>query len=461
MELILQLSHLDRCPGLASLIIKPVFLHIKVLEHGVRTFICVISIKMSSFRTSASIPGGTRRSWIATQTFSDNFYSYKNGRWGANPGTPETCPIGRILRENGRKLYPAAYPNVDQFYVGVYDPVSFLNGFIDPNSAIFAPFNQDKPTYVGDSRDRVFDPFYPNRADLGPPVFTNGNIVAVGTYDISNNGTTLVNYVGIRADASGNNTGLAQPDSNFSGAYFSYVPYGPFYPAFPYVGIELNIPDGPKLETYMGTDAYNVGEGFDLRTALQMIHDTDTRVLLAADLSGGGFGGGDSAAYLNLNDTSGNTFVDLFGNNNVSYLQFERENITRVNLYADASGYNTELSVLELRNTANDNTVTLSSGTNTAIPSISTTGAIMLPYACGLLTLGGGANAHVDSAVLPVFGLDNVIVSLTRASTTNNYGAGLYYTINKVAKKLTIHSICNGDNGGDNGSVSWVAHVCA
>ena len=62
--------------------------------------------------------------------------------------TAANCPKGRVLRENGRKLYPSANPGVTTYLVGVFDDKTFLNGFIDPNSAVFAPFNTDKPVYL-------------------------------------------------------------------------------------------------------------------------------------------------------------------------------------------------------------------------------------------------------------------------------------------------------------------------
>ena len=150
-------------------------------------------------------PGGTRRSFIATQVFNDFFYSYNNGQWGNNPGTSEQCPAGRILRENGRKLYPKANPNVDQFYVGVYDSVTFLSGFIDPNDAVFALFNDNKPTYVDDSSvdEAVRSLTGKTVPDAGAPVFTNGNVIV---NEINADGVEYGNKISLEnADLSGGN----------------------------------------------------------------------------------------------------------------------------------------------------------------------------------------------------------------------------------------------------------------
>jgi hypothetical protein len=97
------------------------------------------------------------------------------------PGlTAGLCPAGRILRENGRKLYPGANPGVTQLLVGVYDDHTFTSGFIDPNSDIFAVFSGDKPYFVGNSSDPVSD-----LSQNGAPVYTNGLVYAGGELDIS------------------------------------------------------------------------------------------------------------------------------------------------------------------------------------------------------------------------------------------------------------------------------------
>lgn len=75
--------------------------------------------------------------------------------------TVSNCPANRILRENGKKLYPSGlinandtsvtvgpYPGVTTYMVGVYDVQNGLSGYIDPNSQVFALYNGDKPNYV-------------------------------------------------------------------------------------------------------------------------------------------------------------------------------------------------------------------------------------------------------------------------------------------------------------------------
>lgn len=84
-----------------------------------------------------------------------------------------TCPAGRVLRENGRKMFPGgAYPGVTTYMVGVYDPQTMLSGFIDPNSAPFASFSTGKPNFWPDGIDPTL-----GGQDLGAPVYTNSKVI--------------------------------------------------------------------------------------------------------------------------------------------------------------------------------------------------------------------------------------------------------------------------------------------
>jgi hypothetical protein len=104
--------------------------------------------------------------------------------------------------------------------VGVYDPVSFLNGFIDPNSQVFAPYNTDKPEYV----PRGIDP-NSGAVDQGPPVYTLGSVTAGTTVTA---GTGIVATAGqIRANAvtSLSSTSPATLDASL-GQVFTLTPTG-------------------------------------------------------------------------------------------------------------------------------------------------------------------------------------------------------------------------------------------
>jgi hypothetical protein len=62
---------------------------------------------------------------------------------GANP---TTCPAGRILHATGKKLIPGMDPGVNLLVLSVYDPASFLTGYINPSSATFAKYDQNLPS---------------------------------------------------------------------------------------------------------------------------------------------------------------------------------------------------------------------------------------------------------------------------------------------------------------------------
>jgi len=155
---------------------------------------------MSSSRVKDSIPGGQRRSYISTRDFASWFFTYRTevqdldivGIWGNVTEDYDQCPKGRILRENGRKLYPGANPNVNAYFVGVYDSVTFLSGFINPNESVFAVFNSDKPVHLADNHypfDGLSDDGAESEADayeLGAPVYTKGVIETVDGDIIAN-----------------------------------------------------------------------------------------------------------------------------------------------------------------------------------------------------------------------------------------------------------------------------------
>lgn len=138
----------------------------------------------------ASFNNTPRLSYISTAAFNTYFYSYSTsltasldtiGTLSSVTGaTAGNCPAGRVLRENGRKLYPGANPGITTYLVGVYDAQTMLSGFIDPNAAVFQIYNTDKPTYLADGVE-------PTAAttDRGPSIYTRGNVLGGGNLDIS------------------------------------------------------------------------------------------------------------------------------------------------------------------------------------------------------------------------------------------------------------------------------------
>lgn len=127
------------------------------------------------------------RSYISTDEFNENFFDYvitsspptfvKTGSLVPVRGASTVkCPPGAVLRENGKKLYPEAHSGVKTFMVGVFDTISGLKGYINPNDPMFAPYNTERPIYLKDS---VYTSD-PTTKNLGPSVLTLGHIASSG-----------------------------------------------------------------------------------------------------------------------------------------------------------------------------------------------------------------------------------------------------------------------------------------
>jgi hypothetical protein len=109
------------------------------------------------------------KSFVSTKAFNLEFYQYSVSRSKIPPyiitgvlvlhasATPSQCPAGRVLHANGKRLFPdvnvmnsfttppGATIQAKKFMLGVYDPESMLNGFIDPTSATFAVYDKNRP----------------------------------------------------------------------------------------------------------------------------------------------------------------------------------------------------------------------------------------------------------------------------------------------------------------------------
>ena len=142
----------------------------------------------------AAYAGVARRSYLATEAYNGDFFSYAvtfsnyvyTGALSAVTGATATnCPEGRILHETGKKLYPSANPGIGQYMVSVFDPVSMLTGFINPNNPTFSLMNTDRPAYIADSPSGTGTGIVASaRANA---LYTRGDVLAGGRLDISGN----------------------------------------------------------------------------------------------------------------------------------------------------------------------------------------------------------------------------------------------------------------------------------
>jgi hypothetical protein len=146
---------------------------------------------------NASQQNTSRRSYISTAPFFNNIFTYTTTllpslrtQGTLTPiagGNCVTCPAGRVLRENGRKLFPDANPDVTQYLVGVYDSQNYQSGFINPNDSVFAIYNTDRPNFIPDNNDGL----------EGPPILTTGNIVSTeGFVGVLSSLTSTITYAG-------------------------------------------------------------------------------------------------------------------------------------------------------------------------------------------------------------------------------------------------------------------------
>lgn len=161
---------------------------------------------MSSIKGQSTYDNTRHLNYISTAPYGDNIFTYTTSVNSSlatvgqiqsllnlgtvTAGVGGTAPAGRILRTNGRKLFPGANPCtsiittaggtavVTQLYsqmVGVIDVVSGLSGFIDPNDSLFAIYNVDKAIdYPNDGSTPA------HLAHKGPSLYTAGNVSAAG-----------------------------------------------------------------------------------------------------------------------------------------------------------------------------------------------------------------------------------------------------------------------------------------
>ena len=122
------------------------------------------------------------RSYVSVNPFNTQLFSYTVslnnqlqtiGTLATVAGaTALNCPAGRLLAETGKKILPDVNAGVSTPMVSVYDSVSGLTGFIDPNAAVFTLYSTDKPYF----QQRGVDPVG-ELSDNGMPIYTNGDVI--------------------------------------------------------------------------------------------------------------------------------------------------------------------------------------------------------------------------------------------------------------------------------------------
>jgi hypothetical protein len=150
---------------------------------------------------------GVNKTYITNAAFNNDFYTYtvttnssfqKVGTFTLVSGaTATTCPANRVLHLTGNRLFPNVHPmntfvgglstagvtSPGRFMVKVYDPITFLSGFIDPTNTKFSNFDQNLPNF-----------FNLGSTGANPPLGgQDGELVAKGQV---RSGTVTVNSTG-------------------------------------------------------------------------------------------------------------------------------------------------------------------------------------------------------------------------------------------------------------------------
>ena len=171
----------------------------------------------------------SKRSYLTTAAFNNEIWAYQtqlNSTSFKNEGrlvaatlpsgtalTAALCPAGRILREAGRKLFPGVHPGLvatdtwngtavgsSVSYTGhmmvlVFDAVTGLRGYIDPNNEILTVYNSDRANDFVDATENPGGA--PTR--LGSSIYTAGNVVfapsSIGTLTATGSGGTSFNFL--------------------------------------------------------------------------------------------------------------------------------------------------------------------------------------------------------------------------------------------------------------------------
>jgi hypothetical protein len=153
-----------------------------------------MSLPSSKISPQGNYPQLPNKTFISTKVFNESIFTYST-RLNANlvtEGVLVPNPLftiansqaGRVLHANGRRLIPGVNPGVTSFLLGVLDPVTGLNGFIDPSSNVFAAYDANLPVQYNDGTSFV-PPTGGKGAHLssGPQI---PNPVVVGTLSIPN-----------------------------------------------------------------------------------------------------------------------------------------------------------------------------------------------------------------------------------------------------------------------------------
>jgi hypothetical protein len=146
-----------------------------------------MSLPSSKISPAGNYRQQPNKALISTKPFNAEFFSYSTyvdssfntrGTLAANSAaTAALCPAGRILHANGKFLNTGVNPDVTKYYMGVMDPVTGLNGYIDPASATFANYDVNLPVQYDGGNLSIVPPLGGQGAKLQVGPATNQSAV--------------------------------------------------------------------------------------------------------------------------------------------------------------------------------------------------------------------------------------------------------------------------------------------
>jgi hypothetical protein len=275
---------------------------------------------------SAAFKDSSRKNYITTEAFNNAIYSYAvtvnsvsyqvtGSLTVLAAATSSNCPEGRLLRETGKKLYAGANPGITTTMVSVFDEVSGLTGFIDPNSPLFSVYSGDKSVYDTDGVDPAT-----SLLDFGPPVYTRGDLIAQGFERLTGNLDILIGNETISTGSltvkqsisslSGNvvaGAGVVQAHGDVITTNGNVVVSG--------AGHTLRLPTTSLGFTYMG-DGSQSG-GYRRKTVASSAYTSNSFVFLT-NRDQNSVGGAYSAEYI----SAGNFMIVSNNSNDASYISW-------------------------------------------------------------------------------------------------------------------------------------------
>ena len=264
----------------------------------------------------------SKLSYITTAAFNGSIYQYTSTFNNSNlttegqltpittlPSgaavTSTNCPAGRILRVAGRKLYPGANPGLavgdkyngsvvgttatNHMWVAVFDSVTGLRGFIDPNASFLAIYNTDRNGAFVDVGETAGGT--PTR--LGQSVYTAGSVTAGAGLAVTSGVFSQFRVFSALSDAA-----QTLNTTQTLGGWISMAPS---------VTRIVTLPSTASIIAALGSV---VGASSDI----VVYSSTTNNIRLApADLSTLLVGGGVAGPYVDINDTTIRFIITISG----------------------------------------------------------------------------------------------------------------------------------------------------